>query len=117
MIHKLFFDGSEKAYGFLLDGEAHTYLHDEEVTTIESESLALLAGLKRASELQLQELEIIGDSQVVLNQVLGVAKARGSTQRRINSEIRAYLDLIPHFRINWVPRHLNKADDISRPPD
>lgn len=117
MIHKLFFDGSEKAYGFLLDGEAHTYLHDEDVSTIESESLALLAGLKRASELQLQQLEIIGDSQVVLNQVLGSAKVRGKRQRLINSEIRAYLDLIPQFQINWVPRHLNEADQISRPPD
>ncbi len=114
MFHKLFFDGSEKAYGFLLDGEAHTYLHDEEVTTIESESLALLAGVKRAVELQLQQLEVIGDSQVVLSQVLGVSKVRGRKQRLINSEIRAYLDLIPNFKIKWVSRDENPADAVSR---
>lgn len=111
---QLFFDGAEKTYGFILNGQPYTFEHEEDVGTVESEALSLLHGLKTAVEFGFTTLEITGDSQVVLNMVMGVAKPRGSKLRSIFSEIWGYLEYLDNFKINWVPRRLNPADKISR---
>lgn len=114
MFHELFFDGAEKTYAYILDDQPYTFPHDREVSTVESEAIALLEGLKKAVELEIQHLKIYGDSKVVINQALGASKVRGPSLRSIFSEIMAYLTLIPFFEINWIPRAKNKADAYSR---
>lgn len=114
MIHELYFDGAEFSYAYVIDGEPHTAHHVKKVTTVESEAIALREGLRHASDLGLEYLKIYGDSQVVINQALGLYKVRGPVLRSIFSEIRAYLTLIPFFEFNWIPRDQNIADQYSR---
>jgi ribonuclease HI len=110
----LFFDGAEKTFGFILNNQPYSHTHEGKVGTVQSEAIALLFGLRKAKELGFTKLNIIGDSRVVVDMALGVARVRGPRLRSIFFEIKGYLDSLDDFKINWVPRVLNSADKISR---
>lgn len=82
---------------------------------MESEAIALLEGLKQAIKENHTEIHIQGDSKNVISMTLGSAKPPKQL-KPIFTEIWGYLEYLENFRINWVPRDLNKADVISRIP-
>jgi len=109
----LHYDGAEETYGFILDGKTYTFTHEEYVNTVQSEAIALLEGLKEAKKQKIKNLEIIGDSKNLTQMVLGVSKPNKKIQPTIK-QIHKKLLYFDDFIINWVPRHLNPADEISR---
>ena len=112
---KLYFDGSNHTYGYML-GDTHVtepipleLPHTNNV----GEYLALIRGLEKALELGVKDLEIVGDSQLVVYQVLGRYKVRKSHLKPLLEQAR---QLLSHFTytIRWVPRAENLADNVSR---
>lgn len=112
---RLYFDGSNHTYGYML-GDLHVtepipfgLPHTNNV----GEYLALIRGLKRALEEDVKELEILGDSQLVIYQVLGMYKVRKPHLKPLLDETRGLLSQFT-YTIRWVPRAENLADNVSR---
>jgi ribonuclease HI len=82
---------------------------------MESEAIALLEALKQAVKENHTKLHIQGDSKNVVSMTLGSAKPPKQL-KPIFTEIWGYLEYLEDFKINWVPRGLNKADVHSRIP-
>lgn len=112
---RLYFDGSENRWGFMLEGCAIpiSYVGEYLGTSMETEYHGLIAGLKKAISLGVSELEIYGDSQVVINQVLGASSAKGK-EKTLRDTARNLMDLIPNFTIKHIDRKFNKADELLR---
>lgn len=80
--------------------------------TTEIEYLALIEGLRKAIALGISELEIRGDSETVLKQVLGKARAN-KEHRAWLLQVNNLLDLMPSYTVRWVPREENEAHHVS----
>lgn len=112
---RLYFDGSVKdtpSWGFLL--ELSIPIEGRGTggnTSMESEYHALIHGLEKAVKMGVSELEVLGDSQVVINQVLGLSTARG-VEKELRDAARILMALIPTLSIKHIPRKENKADEI-----
>jgi ribonuclease HI len=71
----------------------------------EAEWLALLHAVEVAHDLGAEDVELLGDSRSVINQVAGIAKCR-------SAHLAAYLaaiSAIPRVRLRYVPRSKNLA--------
>ena len=89
---RLFTDGGSRgnpgpaAYGYVLEDEDGTVLasHGEAIgvaTNNVAEYSALLAGLERAVELGVSELEVVSDSELLVKQMQGEYKVKNETLR------------------------------------
>ena len=76
-----------------------------------AEYRALLRGLERARELGADELEIIGDSELVARQVTGVYKVKHPAMKPLHEQAQAALRGFAHWRIRTVPRTENARAD------
>lgn len=121
MVTKLYFDGSYKesnaSCGFIIDGliwVEKTYQSVDGFSPIEAEYQGLIKGLEKAIQLGISTLEVIGDSQVVIQQLLGKSKTRSAEILPLKDKALTLLDLIPEYRVKWVPSSENVADTVSR---
>lgn len=80
-------------------------------TNNEAEYLALLAGLKKASELGYSEVEASGDSQLIVKQVKGEWRCKSENLQPLHEEVLELIDGFDSFEIRHVPRELNKEAD------
>lgn len=71
----------------------------------EAEWLALLHAVEVARDLGAEDVELLGDSRSVINQVAGIAKCRS----RNLETYRAAIAAIPRVRLRYVPRSKNLA--------
>lgn len=80
----------------------------------DAEYLALIAALEKALELGVQELQVFGDSQVVVHDVLStMAGAKGLERHR--ERVAQLMAALPQVHVRWVPRHRNaEADRLSQ---
>ena len=74
------------AYGYVLETEDGTVLaaHGETIgvaTNNVAEYTALVEGLRKAAELGVEELEVISDSELLVNQMRGSYKVKNETLR------------------------------------
>jgi ribonuclease HI len=76
-----------------------------------AEYRALLLGLERARELGASEVEVIGDSELIAQQVLGRYKVRKESLRPLHAEAMQALDGFQRWSIRTVPRELNARAD------
>ncbi|HEV2974022.1 MAG TPA: ribonuclease HI family protein [Solirubrobacteraceae bacterium] len=76
-----------------------------------AEYRALLLGLQRASELGADEVEVIGDSELIAKQVLGEYKVKNEALRSLHREATAALRAFPRWSIRTVPRAQNAEAD------
>ena len=76
-----------------------------------AEYRALLLGLERARELSVSEVEVIGDSELIAQQVLGHYKVRKESLRPLHAEAMQALDEFQRWSIRTVPRELNARAD------
>ncbi|PKU84594.1 hypothetical protein MA16_Dca026727 [Dendrobium catenatum] len=87
----------------------------EHQTNNEAEYEALIARLEIAIDVRIRNLQIFGDSQLVVNQVLGVYKI---TKFELACYHRRVLELkkqIPIIKLTQVPRGQNaKADSLAK---
>ncbi|GJR40950.1 reverse transcriptase domain-containing protein [Tanacetum coccineum] len=121
---KLFTDGASSSdgsgAGLMLvnpEGKEYTYAlrFEFETTNNEAEYEALIAGLRIAKEMQVQELAIFVDSQLVANQVKGLFEARQQTIKQYLEKTIGLLSSFPSYSIEHIKREQNKkANALSK---
>jgi len=76
-----------------------------------AEYKALLLGIERAAELGASELELIGDSELIVRQVKGEYKVKNATMRELHTEVNKALRAFDSWSIRHVRREQNAAAD------
>jgi ribonuclease HI len=76
-----------------------------------AEYRALLLGLERALELGADEIEVIGDSELIAKQVRGEYKVKNEAMRELHREALAALRAFDRWSIRTVPRAQNADAD------
>lgn len=77
-----------------------------------AEYRALLLGLERARTLGASEVELVGDSELVVRQVLGQYKVKDPTLKRLREEVDSALSEFDRWSIRHVRREDNEAADL-----
>jgi ribonuclease HI len=76
-----------------------------------AEYRALLLGIERAVELGASELELVGDSELVVRQVKGEYKVKDATLRELHAEVKRALRGFESWSIRHVRREQNAEAD------
>jgi len=76
-----------------------------------AEYRALLLGIERARELGAGELELVGDSELIVRQVKGEYKVKDATLRGLHGEVVRALRPFRRWSIRHVRREQNAAAD------
>jgi ribonuclease HI len=76
-----------------------------------AEYRALLRGLHRAAELGAREVEVIGDSELVAQQLRGAYKVKHASMRPLHEEAMSALRSFDRWDIRTVPRAENARAD------
>ena len=76
-----------------------------------AEYRALLLGLEQARRLGAEEVDVIGDSELIAKQVLGEYKVKNATLRPLHAEAIAALRQFGRWSIRTVPRAQNADAD------
>lgn len=82
-----------------------------EATNNVAEYKALLLGISLAGELGARELDLVGDSELIVRQVEGRYKVKDATLRGLHAEVRAALRDFDSWAIRHVRREQNAAAD------
>jgi ribonuclease HI len=82
-----------------------------EATNNVAEYRALLAGIERAAALGASELELVGDSELVVRQVKGEYKVKDATLRELHAEATRALRRFERWSIRHVRREQNAEAD------
>jgi ribonuclease HI len=78
-----------------------------------AEYRALLRGIERARGLGADEIEIVGDSELVARQLIGAYKVKHPAMKLLYEEAMAALKAFDGWRIRTVPRAQNaRADEL-----
>jgi ribonuclease HI len=76
-----------------------------------AEYRALLLGIERAAALGATEVELVGDSELVVRQVKGEYKVKDSALRELHAEVKRALSGFESWSIRHVRRELNAEAD------
>ncbi|HEY7951283.1 MAG TPA: ribonuclease HI family protein [Solirubrobacterales bacterium] len=76
-----------------------------------AEYRALLLGIERAAALGAGELELVGDSELVVKQVKGEYKVKDATMRELHAQVKAALRDFESWSIRHVHREHNAEAD------
>ncbi len=76
-----------------------------------AEYKALLLGIERAAALGASELELVGDSELVVRQVKGEYKVKDATMRKLHAEVKQALRPFERWSIRHVRREHNAEAD------
>jgi len=76
-----------------------------------AEYRALLLGIERARELGATELELIGDSELIVRQVKGEYKVKDAALRELHTQVRTALAPFESWSIRHVRREANAEAD------
>jgi ribonuclease HI len=76
-----------------------------------AEYRALLLGIERARELGANEVELVGDSELIVRQVKGEYKVKDATLRELHGEVRRALRPFGSWSIRHVRREQNAEAD------
>jgi len=82
-----------------------------ETTNNVAEYRALLRGLERARALGADEVEVVGDSELVAKQVTGQYKVKHAGLRPLHAEALSALAGFARWRVRTVPRAQNASAD------
>ena len=109
--------GQMKIGGFIkLDGK-HVFQYSDAIghgTNNIAEYASLLKLVKEAQRLGIENLRIQGDSQLVINQVNGVYKARDPRMKQYRDRVLAVLKHIKQWELAHVVRKYNsEADSLT----
>ncbi len=74
-----------------------------------AEYRALLLGIERARELGATELELVGDSELIVRQVRGEYKVKDATLRGLHGEV---TDALAPFE-SWSIRHVRREQNAE----
>jgi ribonuclease HI len=76
-----------------------------------AEYKALLLGIELAAALGASELELVGDSELVIKQVKGEYKVKDANMRKLHAEVKAVLRRFDRWSIRHVRREQNAEAD------
>ena len=76
-----------------------------------AEYRALLLGIERAQALGAREVELVGDSELVVKQVKGEYRVKDAGLRPLHAEVRAALEGFDRWSIRHVRREQNAEAD------
>ena len=76
-----------------------------------AEYRALLLGIERAQALGASELDLVGDSELIVRQVKGEYKVKDPTLRQLHAQVRAALGGFDRWSIRHVRREHNAEAD------
>ena len=76
-----------------------------------AEYRALLLGIERAQALGASELDLVGDSELIVRQVQGEYKVKDPTLRELHAQVRAALGGFERWSIRHVRREHNAEAD------
>lgn len=82
-----------------------------ETTNNVAEYRALLRGLERARALGAEEVEVVGDSELVAKQINGQYKVKHAGLKPLHAEALQALGGFDRWRVRTVPRAQNAAAD------
>jgi ribonuclease HI len=106
----------EAAYGYVLEAENGTVL-DARGETIGvatnnvAEYRALVAGLQKAVELGVSELEVVSDSELLVRQMRGEYKVKNAALRELSLEAAALASKLDRVTYTAVRREHNELAD------
>ncbi len=83
-----------------------------EATNNVAEYRAVLLGIARAAELGASEVELIGDSELVVRQVKGEYKVKDAALRGLHAQVRDGLRQFDSWSIRHVKREQNDEADL-----
>ena len=78
------------------------------VTNNQTEYEAILKGLQLLHELKAEAIEVFGDSQLIINQLIGLYECKEDTLRRYYDECQRLLKEFPHVSFQHIPRAQNQ---------
>jgi ribonuclease HI len=104
------------AYGYVLEAEDGTVLdaRGEKIgvaTNNVAEYRALIAGLEKAVELGVDELEVISDSELLVRQMQGEYRVKNEALRELNDEANSLERKLGRVRYTAVRREHNELAD------
>jgi len=119
---KLFTDGGARgnpgpaAYGFVLEAEDGTVLAAEGAaigvaTNNVAEYRALIAGLERAVELSVPEVEVVSDSELLVKQMTGEYRVKNEALRELSLEVARLARQLGKVSYTAVRREHNELAD------
>jgi len=84
------------------------------VTNNQAEYAALIRALEAADEYDFDEIDVRGDSQLIVKQVRGEWNANDPELRERRVRVRELLERFDRWSIGHVPREINeRADDLA----
>ncbi len=119
---RLFTDGGARgnpgpaAYGYVLETDDGTVLaaHGESIgiaTNNVAEYSALIAGLQRAHELAIGEVEVVSDSELMIKQMRGEYKVKNEALRALSLRAKGLAAAVGTVRYTAVRREQNQLAD------
>jgi ribonuclease HI len=104
------------AYGYVLEAEDGTVLdaRGEKIgvaTNNVAEYRALIAGLEKAIELGIDELEVVSDSELLVKQMQGEYRVKNEALRELNDEANSLERKLDRVRYTAVRREHNELAD------
>jgi ribonuclease H / adenosylcobalamin/alpha-ribazole phosphatase len=104
------------AFGYVLETEDGTVLaaHGERIgvaTNNVAEYRALVAGLQKALELAVDELDVVSDSQLLVRQMTGQYKVKNEALRKLSLQAAALARQLGRVTYRSVPREHNELAD------
>ena len=119
---KLFTDGGARgnpgpaAYGYVIEADDGTVLaaHGEKIgvaTNNVAEYRALIAGLQKAVELAVPEVEVVSDSELLVKQMTGVYRVKNDALRELSLEAARLARGIGKVTYTAVRREHNELAD------
>lgn len=76
-----------------------------------AEYKALLLGIERAAAIGANEIELVGDSELIVKQVKGEYKVKDATMRELHAEVKEALREFDGWSIRHVRRERNAEAD------
>jgi ribonuclease HI len=77
-----------------------------------AEYRALLLGIERAAALGASEVELVGDSELIVRQVKGEYKVKDATLRELHGQVKQALRAFDSWTIRHVRREHNAGADL-----
>ena len=119
---RLFTDGGARgnpgpaAYGYVLEAEDGTVLaaHGQAIgvaTNNVAEYSALIAGLEKAAELAVGEVEVVSDSELMVKQMRGEYKVKNAALRELSLQAGLLARAVGTVRYTAVRREHNELAD------
>jgi ribonuclease HI len=104
------------AYGYVLESDdGHVLDARGETIGVATNNVAeyrgLIAGLEKAVELGIGELEVVSDSELLVNQMRGAYKVKNEALRELHAEASALADQLGKVRYKAVRREHNELAD------